>query len=199
MRDNKMSYQLILNEPSEENTRAIGDNIMLDDLPSDCKVYAMYYPGAVIDEDLESKLRAFGSITGKNLFVNIGRLDDPNYDLIINKFDITNTPAIVMTAISELASIKTKTLTAYVKIDNKRVFNSPELVVETVKTLFYLFMQQKIAEAIKQTENAGREAQIKGLKATIANALKGMKEYLSDKDVNVSLGPFSLEIKGKSS
>ncbi len=190
-----MSYQLVLTEPSQQNIKEVGENVLFDNLPSDCKVYTLYYPGSTLDDELENKLRLLGSIAGKNLFVNIGRLNDPNFDLIVHRFDIRLLPVIVVTGIHALASNTNKSLTAFVRIDSKGVFKSPELVVESVQTLFNLFIQGKISEAIKQAEQTRRDAVIMSLKAAIFNSLKGMKNYLSDKDVSISTGPFSLNIK----
>ncbi|KAF5428645.1 hypothetical protein C5S39_10980, partial [Candidatus Methanophagaceae archaeon] len=105
-----MHYQLVLREliDVEKGIKAVGENVFFDDLPSDCKVFALYYPAAVPNEDLENALRNLGNITGKNLFVNIGRLDDPNYDEIVDKFKIRNSPVIIVTAIDKLASPPTE-------------------------------------------------------------------------------------------
>lgn len=74
------------------------------------------------NEDLEEKLEL-----RRNLFVNIGRLNDPQYSKIRNKFEIKNFPVIIMTAIDELASLKNEDncySTAYVRLDNKELFEA---------------------------------------------------------------------------
>jgi hypothetical protein len=190
-----LSYQLVI---KTIGTKASGEGVPVFDLPSyEAKIYALYYPGEMIDDDLENKLREFGNITGKNLFINIGRLNDPNYDLVISQFEITTSPVVVVTAISELASIKNKLLTVYVKIDSERVLKDPQLTVKTIKNLFYLFMQNKISGALSKCQQANNDAIIKSLKTVVIDSLKELKSYLSDKDWNVSLGPFSLEVKGQ--
>ena len=73
-----MAYKLVLSEPVEAGTRDVGENVFFDDLSPDYRVFMFYYPGAMPNQDLEDKLRSFGEMTGSNLFVNIGRFDDPN-------------------------------------------------------------------------------------------------------------------------
>src|SRR5438270_13836649 len=130
-----MPYELVLSEVSDRMTKAIGENIFFDDLKFDYKVYLFYYSGAMPNENLESKLRNFGDKTGKNLFVNIGRLDDPRYDIIKDKFEIRNLPVIVITGIDGLASLKDKDhfSTAYVRIDDKEIINSVDFAIECIE------------------------------------------------------------------
>jgi hypothetical protein len=89
-----MSYSLAFIKKTEnldEKDRDIGENIFFDCLPYNYQVYLFYYPGAMPNEDLESKLQSFGNITGNNLFINIGRFNDPNYGKIVCIFEITKT------------------------------------------------------------------------------------------------------------
>ena len=102
-----MPYKLVLSETSYETTKDIGENVFIDNMNDDCKVYLFYYPGAMPNTELESKLRNLGGITGKNLFVNIGRLNDPKYYRIKNIFGIKDFPVIILTAIDGLAAVKT--------------------------------------------------------------------------------------------
>jgi hypothetical protein len=68
----------VLTEPKGERTKDVGENVFLDDLSYSYKVYLFYYPSALPNEVLEDRLRRIGEMTGRNLFVNIGRLDDPH-------------------------------------------------------------------------------------------------------------------------
>lgn len=133
-----MSYQLVLSERVEETTRDVGENVFFDNLPSDSEVYLFYYPGAMPNKELESKLREFGNNTGKNLFVNIGRLNDPNFKKIVNNFGVKDFPVIIVTANSRLASHPIEFETAYVKLDSKKVLNSTDLTIDCAQKLFLL-------------------------------------------------------------
>ena len=77
-----MPYQLVLREPEEGSSKAVGENIFLANLPANFPVYAFYYPAEMPDSDFEKLLRTLGERTGENLFVNIGRLNDPQFDKI---------------------------------------------------------------------------------------------------------------------
>ena len=186
-----MPYQLVLSELIDKETRKVGENVFFDNLPSDYEVFIFYYPGAMPNEELESKLRNLGDITGKNLFVNLGRLNDPKYKKIRNKYQIKNLPVIIVTAIDKLASPPTEFSTAYVKIDSKRLLKSPNYAIECVQTVFNLFIGGEISKALRQPNRSY-------LKAIIADALKGMKKFLDERDITVSLmeGKFELRRSG---
>ena len=194
-----MSYQLVFSELTDEKSKDVGENVFLDNLPSDCTVYLFYYPGAIVDEVLESKLRSLGGITGKNLFVNIGRLNDPNYNKIANKFKIMDLPVIILTAIDDLASPPKEFLTAYVRIDNKKLLNSPDVVIQCLQRLFNLFIEGKISEALNQFEKDKRDIILSRIKGIITVALKGVWEALKDTDVSLSLaeGKFEIKLSGR--
>jgi hypothetical protein len=82
-----MAFRLVLTERPEPG-KDFGENVFLDNLPSDYKVYVFSYPAEMPDTTLEDKLRDLGNITGNNLFVNVGRLDDPQHDKIVKLFGV---------------------------------------------------------------------------------------------------------------
>src|SRR5438094_408529 len=133
-----MAYQLVLSQGDGAKalgTKNLGEDVFLDDLSRDFKVYLLYYSGAVPNEDLEARLRNLGKVTGNNLFVNIGRLGDPNYNKIKKKFAIKNLPVLLMTGVEELASAKSEPATAYVRLDSKAFLASPDAVIECAQKL----------------------------------------------------------------
>ena len=145
-----MSYQLTLNEPKGERAeKAIGENVFLDNLWSAYKVFIFYYPGAMPNEGLEEGLRRLGMVTGENLFVNIGRLDDPKFDEIARKFGVEGLPVIIVTGVDGIASLKDANdlSTTYVKLDNKDLLKDIRSSVECVQKLFILFIRGTISEA----------------------------------------------------
>ena len=80
-----MTFELVLNESKLEGDKDLGENIFLRDLGSEYKVYAFYYPAAWSHEELEDKLRELGEQAGKNLFINIGKLNHPAHDEIVSR------------------------------------------------------------------------------------------------------------------
>ncbi len=170
-----MSYQVVLSERLEERIREVGENVLLDNLTSDSEVYLLYYPGGMPDKELENRLRSLGESTGKNLFVNIGRLNDPNFKKIVNKFDIRDFPVIIVTANSKLASHPIEFETAYVKLDNRRLLNNPDLTIDCIEKLFLLFIQEDISKALKQPGIYNRKAVIVRLNGIVSGVLKGIE------------------------
>jgi hypothetical protein len=195
-----MPYQLILDEWSDEITKNIGENVFIDNISDDYKVYLFYYPGAMPNRELESKLRNIGDITGKNLFVNIGRLNDPKYYKIKNRFGIIDLPVIILTALDGLAAVRTDTYysTAFVRIENKRILNSVDLTIKSVERLFNLFIDGSVSSAIKQGEQDNREATRTRIKDIIISAIKQTGEFLTERDITVSLIEGKFELKRRS-
>ncbi len=187
-----MAYQLILSEPMEERAKNVGENVLLDNLSLDYKVYLFYYPGALPNDDLEKELRALGAASGKNLFVNIGKLDDPDYDKIAARFGIRNLPVVVVTGVAALASPPFEPTTLYVKLDSKALLNSPDSTIQCVETLFNLFMAGKVVEAAKQSK---RDQLLAVVKEIILTPLKGIVSFISERDIVVSVMKGTLELK----
>jgi hypothetical protein len=193
-----MAYQLVLTEPASEGTKDVGKNVFLNNLPATSKVYLLYYPGAAINRDLEGRLKKLGESTGTNLFVNIGRLNDPNYEKISKRFNIEKLPAIVITAIEELASAKTEPSTAYVRLDSKNFLNSPDSVMECVQKVFNLYLAGEVSKAMSQ---GARAEFLANLKRIVLIPLRGIKGFLEESDISISLitGTFSLKRSGAKS
>jgi hypothetical protein len=82
------------------------------------------------DLALEARLRKLGEITGKNLFANIARLNDPQYSRVSKKFGIRSLPAVIVTAEGALASPPGEYRSAYARPDDKRLLASPERTAE---------------------------------------------------------------------
>ncbi|MGH7807529.1 MAG: hypothetical protein ACRENT_05500 [Thermodesulfobacteriota bacterium] len=191
-----MPYQLILSERVGGDVyKDVGENVFIDNLPADCEVYLLYYPGAMPNEEVEAKLRALGEMTGKNLFVNIGRLNDPNFKKIAGAFDIKKLPAIAITADAKFASPPNEFLTAYVRIDDKKFLSSPNELIACIEALFNLFIQGEVSEAIREFEKAKRDKFISDVKGVVLGALKGVAAYLEKLEITVSLLEGKLELK----
>jgi hypothetical protein len=191
-------YQLILSdivdldraENKDLQTRDVGEAILFGNLPMDYEVYALYYPGAMPNDELERQLRNLGNITGKNLFVNLGKLNDPNYKRIVSLFEIEDLPVIIVTANKKWASHR-RFGAVYVRMDSKRLLNSSSQAIECLQSLMNLFIVGKISEAVSRYRDEERPALTAHLKDTIIEALKGVK------DVNVSFAGVNFEVNFK--
>jgi hypothetical protein len=190
-----MSCQLVLTKLKDPRRKAVGENVLLENIQSSFEVYLLYYPGAVPNQDLETALRNLGEMTGNNLFVNIGKLNDPSYRKIVKMFGINKLPVIILTASDRFASIPNKFCTAYIRLDDKKILNSRMVAIDCIQTLFNLFIDGKISEAIQEAKGYQREAFISHIKETILPALKVTANFLTQTDFTVSLIEGKLEIK----
>jgi hypothetical protein len=170
-----MSYQLVLTEKPRAGTREVGDkdlgdNVFLENIPPSYKVYLFYYAGAMGNELLEEGLRKLGENTGQNLFVNIGKLNDPDYDKIASRFEIKPLPAVVITAVSDLASLTNEYLSAYARLDSKHLLDSPQRTVQCALEVFNLFLQGKVAEALANAKSRQRTELLKWLGSLVTGS-----------------------------
>jgi hypothetical protein len=190
-----MSGRLVLTERPSEGGKRLGENVLLDDIPGECKVYAFYYPGEMRNNALEKRLRELGKITGENLFVNIGALNDPRLGEIQKRFGIRKYPVIVVTAIDALASPANEYLTAYARLDSKHLLDSPDRTIECVQELFNLFIQGRVSEAIARAKWQQRSDLLSQIGNFFVAALKGIGDFILDTDISVSFVEGKLELK----
>jgi len=190
-----MAYQLVFSNSLDTAGKDLGRNVFLNDLPEDYPVYIFYYPGAMPQKDLESALRSLGKISGKNLFVNLGKLDDPGYAKIAGHFQIKKLPVIVMTAIGELASAPDSPLSTYVRIDSKDLLGSPEKTTEVLQKLFNLFLTGQVVEALKEAKKDDRNAMLASFGRVAARALEGVWKFVSGLEISFSIAEGKFELK----
>jgi hypothetical protein len=168
---------------------------LFDSVPKDCKVFLFYYPSAMPDEILEARLRTLGEQTGNNLFVNIGRLDDPKLPRIIRKFDIQTYPVVVLTADATLASNGDEPWTVFVRIDSKALFKSPDHAIECIQTVFTLFLRGDVSKAIVEAKSRERAELLRALGGFSREALKTIWKFVSETDIAFSIAEGKLELK----
>jgi len=190
-----MPFRLVLKDAPTENGKEVGENIFFDNLPFDYKVYALYYPAAMLDEALEAKLRDLGAITGKNLLVNIGRLNDPELGKIATRFEVKKYPVIVVTAIDALASPTDHYLSAYARLDSKHLLDSPDRAAQCVQSLFNLFIQGKVSEAIAKAKWRQRQELVALVTDCFIGALRSLGGFVAERDISVSLVEGKFELK----
>lgn len=192
-----MSYALVLREPGEEESKAVGENIFLRDLPSGIPVFAFYYPAEMPDTRLENALRGLGESTGENLLVNISRLNDPQLPKLVGRFEISEFPALVLTAVSDLAAPPEEFLNAYVRLDG-RLLRDPERALPLVEALYLLFLKGDIAKAIKVASWTNKQELVRGILQKVVGSLSKVGAFVADRDFSFSLveGRFELKKSG---
>jgi hypothetical protein len=182
-----MKAKLILREPKQKGVRDSGNNIFLEDIPMDCKVYIFYYPDIVRNNLLEEGLQNLGKQAGKNLFVNIGSKTDARFDKIVSAFEIERFPVIVITASADLASlqdqgeISTFYVKQYVPSDtNDQV--SINKILQAVQEIWLLFIRGKVKDAIQHAKTFKR----KQISSNIMQIIKGALGKISSISISVS-------------
>ena len=194
-----MTYSLVLAErPLEGRAKDVGENVLLSDLTNEYKVFAFYYPSALGNPDLEDALRGLGDLTGKNLLVNLGRLDDPNFDRIIKLFNIKSYPVITVTATAQLASPPDEYLNAYVRLENDRLLSDPVRAVTLLQEVYSLFLAGDIARALSKVKWTQRSEGLRALAAAIVDGLRHLAGFVAERDIKVSVmeGRFELTKSG---
>lgn len=190
-----MSYQLVLTEKPRAEAKDVGDNVFLDNIPPSYKVYLFYYAGAMGNELLEEDLRKLGENTGQNLFVNIGKLNDPKYDEIASRFEIETFPVVVITAVSDLASLTNEYLSAYARLDSKRLLDSSQRTVQCAQEIFNLFLEGKVAQALANAKSRQRTELLKWLGSLVTGVLKPVLKFIDERDISFSVAEGKFELK----
>lgn len=193
-----VSYDLVFADPPVDPgtvEKDMGENILFSDLPTDYKVYALYFPAEPPDSSLEDALRSFGHKTGKNLMMYFGSVSDPKLEQIMRRFDINRTPVIIVTAVAELASPHDDYSTTYARIDSKKLLSSPQRTLECVEKVFSLFLQGEVAKAISSAKWKQRAELASAISSTVGRALKAIGDYITTHDIVISLAIGKLELK----
>jgi hypothetical protein len=189
-----MPYHLILDEGDQEATRAVGENVFLTHLPVNYPVYAFYYPAEMPDQDFEQLLRHLGQRTGDNFFINIGRLDDPQFNKIAAAFEIRSLPAIALTAVADLAAPENVLMNAYVRLDG-RLLAKPDRAITLIDTLYLMFLKGEIASAIRKASRKNKTELVRNIMQVIGTALGKVGSFVADRDLSVSILQGRFELK----
>jgi len=176
--------------------KALGEHVLFENLPAAYRVYAFYYPGSARTEETEKVLRELGESTGPNLFVNIGMINDRQWDRIASRFQIRRLPAVVVTADPSLASCEGENSTAYARLDDERLLPSGERTGRCVFELYNLFIQGKVAEAVSQAKSMQRAEKLRALGEFFRSALKPVGAWLAGIDqLTFSFAEVKIELK----
>jgi hypothetical protein len=192
-----VTYQLVLREPGEDEGKAVGENVLLANLPAEFPVYAFYYPAELPDPAFEGALRHLGERTGNNFFINMGRLDDPQLDKIVKTFGIESFPTVVVTAVADLAAPPDELLSSFVRIDG-RLLATPDRAISHIEKVYLLFLRGEVAKAISGTKWSSRGELARKVGQFFTSALRGLLGYIADRDLTISVleGRFEITKSG---
>lgn len=194
-----MTYSLVLRPPPETVvTKDIGENVFLADLSHEYKVFAFYYPTAMRNQELEAKLRDLGDLTGTNLLVNMGKLNDPALGKITQAFQIDTYPVIVVTATAALGGVPGQGISTYVRLDNGKLLADPARTVTLVQEIYGLFLRGEVADAISKAKWTQRTELLRAVAARITGGLRALAGFVADRDIKISLTQGSFELSKSS-
>jgi hypothetical protein len=175
---------------TETILHAFVEDIILDDIPNNCRVYCFVFGPSDADETIKKDLENLGREYGNNLFVGFWSMADPRYNDMAIYFELKNLPAIVITAESSLASIVGKSSivgSAFVRLDNHTLLSEVESLKQLVRLLYNLFITGEVAKAMKQAKEA-RES------VSIMNILRNVKKFFTDALVKI-IERYNIEFK----
>jgi hypothetical protein len=197
-----MTYRLVLAsgpatgaEATDAAHKAVGENVFAADLPEAFSCFVFYYPGAAGDQALERGLRSLGEQSGQNVFVNIGRLNDPAYGKVAKLFGIARTPVIVVTAVAPLSAAESADQSAFVRLDSAALLGSPDRALRCVQELVTLFLRGDVAEAIAKGKWSQRAELLHLLADCVSAALASIGDFVAERDLSVSLFGGRFELK----
>lgn len=194
-----MSFNLVHEAPPGDVgggvAKDIGDNVFLRDLPAEYAVFLFYYPSAMPDDELEEALTGLGELAGKNLLVNIGRLNDPEFARVVKLFEIGAYPVVVITAAGHLAASADGSLSAFVRLDDKNLLSDPVRTADVAQRIFTLFLTGEVAKALSTAKSVRRKEGLRAVLNVITRALAPVAHFFADRDIAVSLATGTFELK----
>jgi len=126
-------------------------------IPSDCEVYVFYIPGIKDkNQDLQKTLTDWGAASGKNVFVGMLTQDAFIYKQIIKLFNISNAPAVVVSALPKFATDEEykNARTVYARIDNEKLIRDQDESIKCIQKIYNLFLQGQVKQAIADAKKA---------------------------------------------
>jgi hypothetical protein len=187
-----MPYDVLLVD--ERSGRAVGENVLLSALPTNPKVFALYYPGSTDSETIEERLRTLGRKTGENLWVNLGSLGDPDYQQVAKLFRIEALPVVVLTAVSPLAGTPEGD-TAFVRLDSEALFARPEDLLNTIESIFNLFLSGQLRRAMVTGWFQEGKARLSSAAERLWSVIRPVIIWASKKDISVEFAGTKIEVK----
>jgi hypothetical protein len=201
-----MAYEIVFVEKPEpvdesgrlhrgpQKDRGVAESVFLSSLPTNPKVFAFFYRGSTDWDEVEKRLRALGQKTGDNFFVNIGTLADPDYPRAQERFQIEELPVIVVTAISPLAATPAGD-NAFVRLDNRSLFEKPDELIRTVEELFNLFLGGKISRAVATGWKQEGKAALSAATQRIWSVIKPVITWVAERDLVLEFLGVKIEVK----
>jgi hypothetical protein len=194
-----MPYELVLAKQPKALDKAVGESPLLSGISERYPCYALYYPSAAGEPELEEALRKLGKAAGKNLFVSLGTLGDEEYPTIAKVFSVRRNPVVIVTALAEYAAPPDQALNSYVRLDDPTLLSSPDRTLKCIQELSNLYLRGEVATALKAAHSAERAALLAAIGGYLAKALKTIGDFVAERDISVSFaeGRFELNRAGK--
>lgn len=196
-----MSYSLVLTAADTleraPSLKDVGDNVFVAHIPAEYRVFAFYYPSALGNPGLIERLRQLGEITGHNLFVNIGKLNDPSFAKVSKTFEMRRFPVVVMTASAELATSSDGDVTSFIRIDNRDILSKPDEAIVLIQELHNLFITGAVSDAMAVARRTDRRHLIRLILTAVATGLTQAGDFIDRKDISVSLLTGTFELKSR--
>jgi hypothetical protein len=119
---------------------------------------------------------------------------DPDYDKAERRFGIRKWPVIIVTAISPLAATPDGD-NAFVRLDNRSLFERPEELVRTVEELLNLFLGGQIARAVATGWREGGKAALIAAAQRIWSVIKPVITWVAERDLTLEFLGVKIELK----
>ena len=154
---------------SPPGRRSFAEDVTLDNIPENCKVYCLVYGVSDTDQTIKNDLENIGKEYGNNLFVDFWSMADERYTDVATYFSLKDLPVIVVTAESSLSSIEGSNESTFVRLDNPHLLSEFEDVKRLVRLLYNLFIQGDIADAITIAKKKSKWATMKDIITKVKN------------------------------
>lgn len=177
------------------HTCSVETRIHLIDVPKDYGVYLFVFSGYEQLTEIEEPLSKFGAKAGKNLFVGFWGMDDTNYKILAEAFNLEDLPAIVITAKNEFAGLERQKGIVYARMDNKKLMKQVDLVMDATEKLFNLFLRGQFREAIGEAEKVHKIALIRDFVGKLKEAWGSVKEFLDKHKITIGVAEFTFTLE----
>jgi hypothetical protein len=151
-----------------------------------------------LNSKLQNALTEWGARTGKNLFIGFWADDDQFFQQAVKSFKIKRSPAIVITANSQIAMSDNLQQSIYITIDKEKILQDDkyvDLAKETLNRLYLLFLRDDFKEAIKQVNHAENIRKVQEVFDTLKSTWGAVGKFLSEHKISIEIGPFKLGIE----
>lgn len=181
---------------SPAGRRYFAKDVTLENIPENCKVYCLVFGVSDADQSIKKYLEDMGKEYANNLFVGFWSMADERYSDVATFFDLKNLPAIVITAESSLSNIEGSNESALVRLDNPRLLLDIDILKQTIRLLYNLFVRGEVSNVMSIANKKNREATIKDIRNKIKNIFTDtITEIIEKYNIDISYGQFKIRFE----